>query len=74
MANIGAYAARSTVLKHARELARSGQYESHRTVLAALHATGVRDAAVLLRDRSLLGQIDRLCEMTRQGALRKRSA
>jgi hypothetical protein len=63
-----AYAHRAKVLRLARDLARSGQHENHRTIVAELvSVTGFADAQRCFADRVIIAQLDKLCRMA-QGA------
>ena len=55
---------RTKVLKLARDLARSGQHETHHSIVAKLEIVeGFADAYRSLTDRAISAQLDRLCAM-----------
>jgi hypothetical protein len=55
---------RTKVLNLARVLARSGQHQTHRSILAELEIVeGFADAYRSLTDRAISSQLDRLCAM-----------
>jgi hypothetical protein len=59
-----AQAQRGKVLQLARRLARSGQHENHRSIIAELAMiTDFTDAHGYLVDRVISAQLDRLCAM-----------
>ena len=60
------YTLTGRVLRHARELARTGRHAGHETILRELEATdGFELARRWFEDRGLRTQLDRLCTMAR---------
>ena len=60
---------RTKVLNLARDLARSGQHETHRSILAELEIVeGFADAYGRLTDQVISSQLDRLCAMAQAPA------
>ena len=60
---------RTKVLGLARDLARSGQYENHHSILPELVAVeGFAAAHRCLTDRAISAQLDRLCTMAQASA------
>ncbi len=58
---------RGAILKHARELARSGEYAGSQSIIAKLKATeGFEIARARLEDPEFRAQLDRLCDMARK--------
>ena len=65
-------ARRKRVLDAARDLARSGQYPDHKSILMHLELMeGFAEAGDRLRD--IRGQLDRLCALAQSGRSRLRS-
>ena len=63
------YAQRAKLLKRARDLARSGQHDSHITIAMQLHGEiDFPDAHRCLTDRTISSQLDRLCAMAQSTA------
>jgi hypothetical protein len=66
---------RAKVLKLARDLARSGQHESHHTIVAQLHLLHEFGAAHhCLTERIVCFQLDRLCAAAQSSAQASGSA
>jgi hypothetical protein len=61
------HAARSKVLRRARDLARSGHHADHTTIIAQL---GPVDANTLKALLVIRGQLNHLCALARSGAVR----
>jgi hypothetical protein len=60
------YARRAKVLRLARDLARSGQHESHHTILAELEVIErFSEVRGCIRERIISAQLDRLCALAR---------
>jgi hypothetical protein len=63
---------RTKVLNLARDLARSGQHQTHHSILAELEIVeGFVDAYRSLTDRAISSQLDRLCAMAQAPARSK---
>jgi hypothetical protein len=64
------YAQRSKLLNQARELARTGAYADHKSILPCLESQeGFAEARSRLEDRAFKGQLDRLCALARGQAI-----
>ena len=61
---------RTKVLRLARDLARSGQHESHHSIVAELQfLAGFADTHRCLTNRVISAQLDRLCVMAQSAEL-----
>ena len=58
---------RGQMVKHAQQLARSGQHADHTTILPLLaRLQGFAEARARLEDRSIRAQLDQLCAKARE--------
>lgn len=58
------YRRRDRLLRHARELARTGVHANHQSILSRLEdLEGFADARSRLEERAFRAQLDRLCAM-----------
>jgi hypothetical protein len=61
---------RGKLLNHARDLARSGAYPDHKSIIPHLEALeGFSDARVHLEDRTFQTQLDWVCALARGQAI-----
>jgi hypothetical protein len=68
------YRQRASVVRHAQELARSGQYSDLAAILTELEPLeGFAAARERFDDRALRAQLDRLCSMARDAAAYSRA-
>jgi hypothetical protein len=64
-----AHGHRTKLLRHARDLARSGEHEDHRSIVAALGSgNDPGEARRWLTDRLITAQLDKLCGIAQTSA------
>ena len=69
MPSNAAYKKRAKVLNHARDLARSGEYADHQTILPQLAALEDFEAVrSVFADRAICAQLDLLCARAQKAA------